>query len=202
MASIGAVFSLLAGTMVYARGHRMIAVTGLLLTGVGMGLFARTPRDGAYPTSVLPAMLTTAVGLGVAFVTLTLAASDGLPDDQAGLASGLANAARQLGGGLGLAALTTVGTAVQSSQAAPSSRPEDRPGIAATLSGYHAAFATAAGVCLIGACTAALLPRRAQAQEAQPTQASPTRRHDPHADMTHRAARPRRRRVPWFGTRG
>ena len=51
-----------------------------------------------------------ALGLGLAFVPITILAETGVHDREYGLASGLVNASQQIGGALGLAVLTTIAT--------------------------------------------------------------------------------------------
>ena len=89
-------------------GVRPIAAVGMLLTIVGLLLFARMPLDGSYATDVLPGMLIAALGMGAIFMPLTLMATTGLQDEDQGLASGLFNSAQQVGAALGLAILTTI----------------------------------------------------------------------------------------------
>jgi hypothetical protein len=62
-----------------------------------MLLFGRSPADGHYLTDVLAPMLVTAIGLGLSFVPVTIAATSGAPPAQAGLASCLVNTTRQPG---------------------------------------------------------------------------------------------------------
>ena len=71
--------------------------------------FAQLPIDGVLPraTSLAP-MVLAAVGLGFAFVPVTIAAVSGISPDDSGLASGLINTSQQIGGALGLAVLATI----------------------------------------------------------------------------------------------
>ena len=52
----------------------------------------------------------TAAGIALSIVPSTIAATQGAKEGQAGLASGLVNTSRQVGGGLGLAVLITLAT--------------------------------------------------------------------------------------------
>ena len=85
-------------------------VAGLALASVGMLLFTRLAVTGSIVSQVLIPSLTLGVGVGIAFVPATFAAVAGVPGDMAGLAAGLANMARSVGGSLGLAALATIAT--------------------------------------------------------------------------------------------
>ena len=64
-------------------------------------VFARV-ADGSYLSDVLAPSLLVAAGLGVAFVPATIAALAGVAPEESGLASGLVNTSRQMGGALGL----------------------------------------------------------------------------------------------------
>src|SRR5207302_191956 len=90
-------------------GVRPIAALGMVLTIVGLLLFARMPAaHGSYAIDVLPGMILASLGMGAIFMPLTLIATTGLEDSDQGLASGLFNTSQQVGGALGLAVLSTV----------------------------------------------------------------------------------------------
>jgi EmrB/QacA subfamily drug resistance transporter len=91
-------------------GPRQTLMPGLLLIGLGLLLFARTPVDGNFVTDILPPMLIVGIGIGTSFPSLmTLAMSGATPQD-AGLASGVVNTSAQVGGAIGLAVLATLAT--------------------------------------------------------------------------------------------
>jgi EmrB/QacA subfamily drug resistance transporter len=113
-------------------GVRPIAAAGMVLTVLGMVLFARMPVDGSYAIDVLPGMIVGSLGMGAIFMPLTLVATTGLEDEDQGLASGLFNTSQQVGGALGLAILTTI-AAGQTHGVSP----------AAQVHGFHYAFAGA-----------------------------------------------------------
>jgi EmrB/QacA subfamily drug resistance transporter len=98
----------LASALAPRIGVRPVAAVGMVLTVVGMILFARMPVDGSYAVDVLPGMIIGSLGMGAIFMPLTLVATTGLEDEDQGLASGLFNTSQQVGGALGLAILTTI----------------------------------------------------------------------------------------------
>jgi EmrB/QacA subfamily drug resistance transporter len=114
-------------------GVRPVAAAGMLLTAIGMLLFARMPVDGTYAVDVLPGMILASLGMGAVFMPLTLVATTGLEDADQGLASGLFNTSQQIGGALGLAILSTV-AAGRTHGGSP----------AQLVHGFHYAFAGAA----------------------------------------------------------
>ena len=69
-----------------------------------------------------------AVGLGLAFVTTTIAAVAGVDDNESGLASGLINTSQQVGGALGLAILATIANSVSDSVTDPVGAHRGLPG--------------------------------------------------------------------------
>jgi hypothetical protein len=103
---------------------------------------------------VLPGGMLAAVGMGLAIVPSTIAAVAGVAGADSGLASGLINTSRLMGGALGLALLSTLADSRTSSRlAAGVGRAQ------AVTDGYQIAFLTGAALCLAGALCAALLLR-------------------------------------------
>jgi len=129
-------------------GVRPVAVVGMLLSVVGMLLFARMPLGGSYAVDVLPGMIIAALGMGAIFMPLTLMATTGLKDEDQGLASGLFNTSQQVGGALGLAILATIAASHQHGNH-PFSAPE-------VVSGGQPAF-VGAGCFVAGALVVMLL---------------------------------------------
>jgi hypothetical protein len=87
-----------------------VIVGGALIAAVGIYLLSRVPVHGTYTSDLLPGLLTMPLGAGAVFVGVTIAANDGVPADQAGLAAGLLTASRQVGSALGLAIFSAVAT--------------------------------------------------------------------------------------------
>ena len=121
-------------------GPKPLLVTGMTLQAIGLLLFTGVSVGGHYLSDVLLASLVTAAGLGLAFVPVTIAAVAGVARTEAGLASGLVNTSRQMGGALGLAILATVAATTTRDEL----RDATRPAVALT-DGFHHAFALGAG---------------------------------------------------------
>ncbi|HEX4863068.1 MAG TPA: MFS transporter [Acidimicrobiales bacterium] len=109
--SVMLVVSAGASSNILARvGTRPLLLTSFVLAAAGMLLLARTsPRTGYL--DILWPLLLMGVGMGGTFVSVTTSAVAGVPQEDTGVASALLNASQQLGGSLGLAALTAVATA-------------------------------------------------------------------------------------------
>src|SRR5919206_3666563 len=97
-----------ASTLVTRFGFKPVLIAGLLLTAGGLIWFSRVSVGGSYVGDILFPSLLAAVGLGLAFVPMTVAAVAGVEAHEAGLASGLINTSQQVGGALGLAILATI----------------------------------------------------------------------------------------------
>ena len=91
-------------------GLRTCAVIGMGIAAVAILWLVRLDPSSSYLPDLLPCILPCSIGMGLAFVPLTLIATGGLPSEDAGLASGLFNTSQQIGGALGLAVLSTVAT--------------------------------------------------------------------------------------------
>ncbi len=99
-----------AGSLVGRFGVRPVLGTGLTLMAAGMALFGVLIRiNGSYGADVLPPGLLVSTGIGLAIVPSTIAATAGAMPSETGLASGLVNTSRQMGGALGLAILASLG---------------------------------------------------------------------------------------------
>jgi predicted MFS family arabinose efflux permease len=144
--------AMLAGRLVRRIGIRSQLVVGPLLGAAAtVALSAISPTSG-YATALLMPLLVAGLGIGLTFVPMTMAATMGVPPHEAGLASGLINTTRQLGGALGLAALATVSATVARSRLAHGGT------IAAALTrGYGRALLIVGFVSVAGALSALFL---------------------------------------------
>jgi EmrB/QacA subfamily drug resistance transporter len=99
-------------------GVRRVLITGMVLLTLGLLFFTRVSPHGTYLGDLAPGFILAGVGLGFAFIPVTIAALQGISDDQAGLASGLINTSQQIGGAVGVALLATVFTSRTADQLA------------------------------------------------------------------------------------
>jgi EmrB/QacA subfamily drug resistance transporter len=129
----------LSAQLVMRFGIRNPLWLGLLLSAVGLALFARAPEHGTFVVDVLPGMLLLGLGAGMAFNPLLLAAMNDVDDSESGLASGLVNTAFMMGGAFGLAVLASLAEA--HTQALQRS---GHAALRALNDGYHEAFALGA----------------------------------------------------------
>ena len=90
------------------RGARSVLTAGLLLSAAGGVLYAQMPAGGHYFWDVFPGLILSGIGLALSFVPVTIASLTGVQPADAGIASGLINTSRQIGGSVGLAAVTTI----------------------------------------------------------------------------------------------
>ncbi len=114
----GIAYLLIAGTIIVSAGVaqalvtrlgvKTVLVTGMVLLTIGVLWFTQVSVDGSYLGDLAPGFVIAGVGLGFAFVPVTIAALTGVRAHEAGIASGLINTAQQIGGALGLALLSTV----------------------------------------------------------------------------------------------
>jgi EmrB/QacA subfamily drug resistance transporter len=100
--------AIVAQTTVPKAGFRSVAATGLALIGAGSLVLSQVSVHGSYFPDIFLGLLLCGLGIGLAFVTATVAALAGVAEHEAGLASGLTNTALQIGGALGVAILTSV----------------------------------------------------------------------------------------------
>jgi predicted MFS family arabinose efflux permease len=148
--------SALASGFVDRFSPKPILVAGLLISTGGFVFLTSVSGHGDYASHVLPSMVILGVGMGMAFVPVTIAGTTGVAPEDSGLASGLLNTTQQVGGSLGLAILASVSTSRTTSAL--------HNGLAVPLAlthGFKGAFLVGAVLCAMGAVfTIVLLPGR------------------------------------------
>lgn len=106
-----------------------LVAVGSLLLAAGFAWQSRLVPESDYVAAVLLPAVLIAVGAGVMNLPLTTMTVAGVPDSMAGIASGIMNCAKQIGGGIGLAVLVAA-----------------TAGIAEPATAYGAAFVIMAGL--------------------------------------------------------
>ena len=150
----------LAAKLIMRFGAKPTLIAGLILVVTGLIVFRGAPANADYLTDLLPAMVSIGVGAGLVFPSVvTLAMSAATPEDS-GLASGLANTTRQVGGVLGIAVLATLATAHSDAL-----RSHGATATVALLGGYRLAFTIAAALVLAAIAVGLLLPRTERSPE-------------------------------------
>jgi len=161
VAGTAIVWSTVAAQLVNRVGVKPTIAAGMTLLTVGLLYFTQVSVDGSYVSDLLPGFLIIGAGLGFSFVPISIAALAGVAPSEAGLASGLFNTSQQIGGALGIAALSTVATsttgdAVATGTALPTALTE----------GFEAAFIWGAVVAALGIVVALVLVRSSDLEAA------------------------------------
>ena len=152
-------------------GVKTILAIGMALLVLGLLYFTQIDVQGAYMVNLVPGFFLAGVGLGFAFVPVSIAALQGVRPHEAGIASGLINTSQQIGGALGIAILSTIATSHSEGLI------RDAGGDAAAVpnaltEGFQYAFAVGAGMAVIGLlATLFLLDRNDPAARTEPAAA-------------------------------
>jgi MFS family permease len=159
------VFSNVAQTLVTRFGVRSILAAGLLLDAASLAWFTQLPVHGHYFWNMFPAFVVSGIGLALSFVPVTIAGLTGVHRADAGIASGLINTSRQVGGAVGLAAVTTIATAYTTTGAGTTGVARIAAVDSGLTHGFQVGFLALAGMAVLGALIAAtqLGPRRGAA---------------------------------------
>src|SRR5436190_3661283 len=144
--------------LVAVVGVRRLLVLGQSLLAISALLLTRVPAGGDFATDLLPALLLAGVAGGMAAPAAQIGALSGVTHSMTGLASGLVETMREIGGAVGVAAVSTV-LVSRAGEIAGAADPAARGLAAANI--FHAAFWVIFGVAALGALTAAIaFPRR------------------------------------------
>jgi predicted MFS family arabinose efflux permease len=140
--------------LVARLGVRTTLTIGMSLATLGFLILATVDASTPYELGILPGGMLAALGTGWSLVPATIVAIKGVPREQNGLASGVVNTSRLVGGTLGLAVLTTIATSHTNGLLAGGTGRLD-----AVTSGYKLAFLIGAATCFAGAIAAVTLLR-------------------------------------------
>jgi EmrB/QacA subfamily drug resistance transporter len=149
------IWSAVAANLVTRVGVKPVLVAGMASLTAGLAYFSQISVGGSYLGDLLPGFLLIAIGMGFSFVPISIAALAGVQPSEAGLASGLINTSQQIGGALGIAALSALATSTTDDRLAGGN------GLHLALTdGFQAAFVGGACVALVGVLVALFIVRR------------------------------------------
>jgi EmrB/QacA subfamily drug resistance transporter len=167
----------LSSRLVLRVGARALLVVGTLLTSGGLLWISQIGPYTAYWSGIFGPSVLITLGLGLSFTPIAFAATAGVAPQEAGLASGLVNTSRQIGGAIGLAALATIA----STRSKAVEQLAGRAGLTslthtirvALTDGYALAFKVGAAIALLSAMAALTVPRLRRPSEAAATESAP-----------------------------
>jgi MFS family permease len=170
VAGTAIIWSALAAQLVTRIGVKPVLVAGMVAMSAGLIYFTQVSVGGSYLGDLLPGFLLIAVGLGFSFVPISIAALAGVQPSEAGLASGLINTSQQIGGALGIAALSAIATSTTSDEVAAGTALNF-----ALTDGFQGAFVAGAAVALVGVLVALFVVSRSDLEpvEAETVESPP-----------------------------
>jgi EmrB/QacA subfamily drug resistance transporter len=149
-------------------GSRSLMTTGMVLIAVQLLYFSTLDVDSTF-WSLLPAFLVGGVGMALTMTPSAAAATRGVPVDKAGVGAAVLNAARQVGGAMGIAVMGAImaheaggtrppaGTTLTDAQQAAFK--------SAFIDGFQSALLVAALIAFVGAIVAFVLVRPHEREE-------------------------------------
>lgn len=141
-------------------GHKPFLVVGPLFLAVGFFLLTHIRVGGNYWHDVFPGIAVNALGMGCSFISMTLAATTGVPKHFSGLVSGILNTSQQVGGAIGLAILSAVSVAATKHALLSDHRTSPLQG---RVDGFHSAFFTAIALALVASVVVTFIVRNQKA---------------------------------------
>jgi EmrB/QacA subfamily drug resistance transporter len=153
-------------------GPRFVIMTGLILGAIGLGAFTLIGVHTTYVSLVLPALVITSMGMGLAFVAMSSTSLLGVQPDDAGVASALVNATQQTGSSMGAALINTIATGATASYLAVHGTSAGTK-VAASIHGYTTAFGFSALMLALAAVAAFTLIRAPKAAVGENTLLAP-----------------------------
>ncbi len=160
------VISNVAQAVVGRFGVRPTLTAGLLASAVSVAWLTRLPVNGHYFWDLFPAFVLGGAGMGLSFVPVTIASLTGVERSNAGVASGLINTSRQMGGAIGLAAVSAI-AATSTSNYVQAHAAVTASSAVALDHGFQTGLYVLTGLLVLGALIALTLIKSAPAPRSQ-----------------------------------
>ena len=174
-----AIAAQVAARLVPRFGARPPLLVGILMAAVGLAWLSRISPTGSYAADVLGGSVLATFGMGLSFTPLAFSATAGVDRAEAGLASGVLNTSRQVGGSIALATLATIAADRTASYLRTQRRPVGIGSSAlhqemarALTFGFGRVFLVASLIAVAGCLGALLIPRQAAPAPAGPPSSS------------------------------
>ena len=163
-----------AARVVERNGAGTALVVGEIAAAIGLLLLARTPADAGYWGGLFPGFMLLGIGIGFAGMAAQVAAFIGIEQSVSGLAGGMVETAREIGGALGTAIVATVAVGGTNDALDSSDGGLDAIPLAFT-EGFHRGLLVSAGFAVAAALAAGLLlaPAERAVRRGNPTAAAP-----------------------------
>jgi EmrB/QacA subfamily drug resistance transporter len=165
VAGTAIIWSAVAAQLVTRIGVKPVLVAGMTTLTAGLVYFTQVSVGGSYLGDLLPGFLLVGFGIGFAFVPISIAALAGVQSAEAGLASGLINTSQQIGGALGIAALSTIASSRTDSALAGGT-----PLPTALVDGFTNAFIAGTVIAALGILASLTLIRRRELETVPDTE--------------------------------
>lgn len=139
-------------------GPKIPVFAGMLLAAAGLVLFAQLELDSTYVANILPGLIITGLGVGLAMAPAFSAATSGVDAEHAGVASAAVNTFQQIGGSIGTAVLSAF-AATAATNYLDGRTPNPQNQALAAMESYTTVFWWGAGIFAVGAVICGLLLR-------------------------------------------
>jgi MFS family permease len=153
--------------VIHHFGYKKPLVVAPLFMATGLYYLSHISVNGSYWVDVFPGLFGMAIGMGMMFISITIAATTHVPARESGLASGILNTSQQLGGALGLAILSGIATSGAKSyfSSHDATIQPQLTAVAAQVHGFHNALLVGVGFTLAASLAAATLVRHYKVHE-------------------------------------
>ncbi len=141
-------------------GAKPVMYPAMVAAALGLLLFASAGTDTSYFPTIFVAFLLMGVGAGASFMPLLQIGMSEIPNEDAGLGSGVVNVSQQMAGAIGLAALSTIAADRSKTLLAAG-----HTAIDALVKGYQLALLIAAGCVILGLVLSPFLLRTNESPE-------------------------------------